>query len=29
MKETLFIIIIWELGKYGIKIILNTINNNL
>ena len=22
MKETLFIIIIWELGKYGIKIIL-------
>jgi hypothetical protein len=29
MKETLFIIIIWELGKYGIKIILNAINNNL
>jgi hypothetical protein len=29
MKETLIIIIIWELGKYGIKIILNQINNNL
>ena len=29
MKETLFIIIIWELGKYGIKIILKAINNNL
>ncbi len=29
MKETLFIIIIWELGKYGSKIILNAINNKL
>jgi hypothetical protein len=29
MQETLMIIIIWELGKHGIKIIFNYIINNL
>jgi hypothetical protein len=27
MKETLFIIIMWELGRYGIKLMWNFIMN--